>query len=196
MRKYNFAYESEIIRGNAEAGRIAKSCPRHRQRATKKMALAGLAYCVRYHRVMSTLTEASHQIHAGVDDPPHQIAAERGNQHRADRHLICSRDTDGARDRQRHYQAEQNFGEPLNRFEYTPKQPHGIARRTCILLRVQRGLQGSTGATRKIDRSTSLLVKCASLRACPRRLHMDFRPLVLGAVLAIALSPSAIAEPL
>ena len=70
---------------------------------------------------MSTLTEASHQVHAGVDDPPRQIAAERGNQHRADRHLICSRDTDGARDRQRHYQAEQNFGEPLNRFEYTPQ---------------------------------------------------------------------------
>ena len=36
---------------------------------------------------------------SGVDDPPRQIAAERGNQHCADRHLIRSRDTDGARDR-------------------------------------------------------------------------------------------------
>jgi hypothetical protein len=58
--------------------------------------------------------------------PPRQIAAERSNQQGADRHLIRSRDTDGARDRQRHYQAEQNFGEPFNRFEYTPRQPHGI----------------------------------------------------------------------
>src|SRR5215467_9594428 len=128
MRKYIFAYESEIIRGNAEAGRIAQSCPRHRQRATKKWRwrptpVLGQRPCV-------LLALPSRYVHAhrgepsgtsGVDDPPRQIAAERGNQHRADRHLICSRDTDGARDRQRHYQAEQNFGEPLNRFEYTPQ---------------------------------------------------------------------------
>src|SRR5262249_22388656 len=107
MRKYIFAYESEIIRGNAEAGRIAQSCPRHRQRATKKngaggerlFAVSGLAYCLRYHRVMSTLTEAGHQVHARVDDPSRQIASEPGNQHPADRHLICSRGADGARDR-------------------------------------------------------------------------------------------------
>src|SRR5262249_49839950 len=39
-------------------------------------------------------------------------------------------------------------------------------------------------------------MKCASLRACPWRLHMDFRPLALCAVLTIALSPNAIADPL
>ena len=107
-------------------------------------AISRLAYCVRYHSVMSALTEASHQVHSGIDDSPCQIAAKRGNKHGADLHMIRSRDTDGARDGQCHYQAEKNFGEPFNRCEYTPKQPHGIPRRTCILLWVRRCLQAST----------------------------------------------------
>src|SRR5215467_8895252 len=134
MRKYIFAYESEIIRGNAEAGRIAQSCPRHRQRATKKMALAAnacsrsaalriacatTALCPRSPRRAIRYMPASMIPHARLQ-PSAAIS-------------IRSRDTDGVRDRQRHDQAEQNFGEPFNRFEYTPKQPHRIRQRTHIL---------------------------------------------------------------
>ena len=87
---------------------------------------------------MSTLTEASHQVHAGVDDPPRQIAAERGNQQGAHLHIIRSRYTDGTRIRQRHYQAEENFG-AVQQVRVRAQTAAWNPPRTYI------GLQGSTG---------------------------------------------------
>ena len=50
--------------------------------------------------------------------PQARFATERSEKHGPDLEVICCRDADCARDGKGHYQAEQNFRNPFNGFEY------------------------------------------------------------------------------
>ena len=79
--------------------------------------IGGLAYRTQLHGVAPPLVEASHQKHGGVDDSPSQVAAEGGEEHGPNLDAVRRYDAERQGEGQRHDQAEQDFRDPVHRFE-------------------------------------------------------------------------------
>src|SRR5262249_3533576 len=71
------------------------------------------------------LIEASHQEHAGVDNPPGQVAAECREDHGPNLDGVCAYDAERQGEGQRHNQAKQDLRDPVHRFEDSIR-PHLI----------------------------------------------------------------------
>ncbi|MNF38638.1 hypothetical protein D3C84_195930 [compost metagenome] len=64
------------------------------------------------------LDQCAQQVHDRIGQSPGEIAAERGNHHRAFGGLVCRGHADGAGERHGHQQAEDHLGNALDRVKY------------------------------------------------------------------------------
>src|SRR5262249_9914728 len=88
-----------------------------RDDAMRVSDIGGRAHGSQQHGVAPPLVEASHQKHAGVDDSPGPVAAEWREGAGPNLDAICGYDAECQGEGKRHYQAEQDLRDPVNRFE-------------------------------------------------------------------------------
>jgi hypothetical protein len=93
--------------------------------------IGGRAHSPQLHGVASPLVEASHQKHAGVDDTPGKVTAECGEEHGPNLDAVCGYDAQGQGEGKRHYQAKQDFRNPVHRLEDSIGQ-FGRKLRRCV----------------------------------------------------------------
>jgi hypothetical protein len=71
--------------------------------------ISGRTHSPQLHGAAPPLVETSHEKHAGVDDSPGQIAAERAEEHGPNLDGVCGHDAERQSEGKRHYQAEQDL---------------------------------------------------------------------------------------
>ena len=98
------------------------------KRAPAGFGIAGLPDRAQFQEAASPLSEAAHQIKPGVDDAPGQVAAQRAQDHGFDVGAPRGDHAERARAGQHHDQAEQNFGNPIDRIEPTKGSTFPIVR--------------------------------------------------------------------
>jgi hypothetical protein len=90
---------------------------RFRDDASCDPNIGRLAHRTQLHDVAPLFVEASHQKHSCVNDPPGQVAAERGEKHGPNLDAVRRDDAERTGEGQGHYQAEQDLRYPVHRIE-------------------------------------------------------------------------------
>ena len=112
-----------------EFGWFQDACDYRRQRVCYEAVcflwIGGLAYGAKREQPPPLFRQAAHQIQHSVDDSPSEIASQRTNEHRAHLTPPGLGHTERAGEREDHDQAEEDFGDAVNRFQHALRGSFG-----------------------------------------------------------------------